>query len=102
MQYIIFTQENLSAMYWIVFHLDMRGYSVQYEHPFISHQRVARKPIWYEMIQFQDRRGAACSLLPPQSPRGFSALARLYYLATKTAMLRRLCSLMLRHRNESN
>ena len=25
------------------------------------------------------------------SPRGFSALARLYYLATKTAMLRRLC-----------
>ena len=29
-------------------------------------------------------------LLPPQSPRGFSALARLYYLATKTAMLRRL------------
>ena len=33
-------------------------------------------------------------LLPPQSPRGFSALARLYYLArpTKTAMLRRLRS----------
>ena len=32
-------------------------------------------------------------LLPPQSPRGFSALARLYYLArpAKTAMLRRLC-----------
>ena len=31
-------------------------------------------------------------MLPPQSPRGFSALARLYYLArpTKTAMLRRL------------
>ena len=29
-------------------------------------------------------------LLPPQSPRVFSALARLYYLATKTAMLRRL------------
>ena len=31
-------------------------------------------------------------LLPPQSPRGFSALARLYYLArpTKTAMLPRL------------
>ena len=28
--------------------------------------------------------------LPTQSPRGFSALARLYYLATKTAMLRRL------------
>ena len=30
--------------------------------------------------------------IPPQSPRGFSALARLYYLArpTKTAMLRRL------------
>ena len=26
--------------------------------------------------------------LPPQSPHGFSALARLYYLATKTAMLR--------------
>ena len=37
-------------------------------------------------------------LLPPQSPRGFSALARLYYLArpTKTAMLRRLgaCTLL--------
>lgn len=34
-------------------------------------------------------------LLPPQSTRGFSALARLYYLAceTKTAMLRRLLSL---------
>ena len=31
-------------------------------------------------------------MLPPQSPRGFSALARLYYLArpAKTAMLRRL------------
>ena len=31
-------------------------------------------------------------LLPPQSPRGFSVLARLYYLArpTKTAMVRRL------------
>ena len=37
------------------------------------------------------------TLLPPQSPRGFSALARLYYLArpTKTAMLRRLSSLLL-------
>ena len=36
--------------------------------------------------------GQAARLLPPQSPRGFSALARLYYLArpTKTAMLRRL------------
>ena len=35
---------------------------------------------------------AARKLLPPKSPRGFSALARLYYLArpTKTAMLRRL------------
>ena len=35
---------------------------------------------------------AARKLLPPQSPRGFSALACLYYLArpTKTAMLRRL------------
>ena len=31
-------------------------------------------------------------LLPPQSPRGFSALAHLYYLVrtTKTTMLRRL------------
>ena len=29
-------------------------------------------------------------LLPPQSPRGFSPVARLYFLATKTAMLRRL------------
>ena len=36
-------------------------------------------------------------LLPPQSPRGFCALARLYYLArpTKTAMLRRLIGLVL-------
>ena len=35
---------------------------------------------------------AARKLLPPKSPRGFSALARLYYLErpTKTAMLRRL------------
>ena len=45
----------------------------------------------------QERRGReirARSWLPPQSPRGFSALARLYYLArpTKTAMLRRLIS----------
>ena len=37
-------------------------------------------------------RAAGFSLLPLQSPRGFSALARLYYLArrTKAAMLRRL------------
>ena len=37
-------------------------------------------------------------LLPPQSLRGFSALARLYYLArpTKTAMLRRLLKNRLR------
>ena len=34
---------------------------------------------------------AVFQLLPPQSPRGFSGLARLYHLATKTAMLRRLC-----------
>ena len=39
-----------------------------------------------------ERRRCVKKLLPPQSPRGFSALARLYYLArpTKTAMLRRL------------
>ena len=36
-------------------------------------------------------------LLPPQSPRGFSALTRLYYLATKTAMLRRLYEDQIRH-----
>ena len=38
-------------------------------------------------------------LLPPQSPRGFSALARLYCLArpTKTAMLRRLMETSLPH-----
>ena len=35
-------------------------------------------------------------LLPPQSPRGFSALARLYCLATKTAMLRILMKFRLR------
>ena len=37
-------------------------------------------------------RARKIKLLPPQSPRGFSALARLYYLArpTKTATLRRL------------
>ena len=40
----------------------------------------------------QERRSSEIRALPPQSPRGFSALARLYYLArpTKTAMLRRL------------
>ena len=39
------------------------------------------------------RRSREKNLLQPQSPRGFSALARLYYLArtTTTAMLRRLC-----------
>ena len=39
-----------------------------------------------------ERRSREKKLLPPQSPRGLSALARLYYLArpTKTAMLRRL------------
>ena len=38
-------------------------------------------------------------LLQPQTPRGFSALALLYYLArpTITAMLRRLSILMTRH-----
>ena len=39
-----------------------------------------------------EQRSREIRALPPQSPRGFSALARLYYLArpTKTAMLRRL------------
>ena len=39
-----------------------------------------------------ERRRCVKKLLPPQSPRGFSALARLYYLArpTKIAMLRKL------------
>ena len=39
-----------------------------------------------------ERRSCVKKLLPPQSPRGFSALTRLYYLErpTKTAMLRRL------------
>ena len=39
-----------------------------------------------------ERQSREKKLLPPQSPRGLSALARLYYLArpTKTAMLRRL------------
>ena len=39
-----------------------------------------------------ERQSREKKLLPPQSPRGFCALARLYYLArpTKTAMLRRL------------
>ena len=41
-------------------------------------------------------------LLLPQSPRGFSALARLYYLATKSAMLRRLCALKLKTCSESD
>ena len=35
-------------------------------------------------------------LLTPQSPRGFSVLARLYCLAIKTAMLRRLMKFRLR------
>ena len=40
----------------------------------------------------ENERRSREKLLPPQSPRGFSALARLYYVArpTKTAMLRRL------------
>ena len=50
-------------------------------------------------IRAQERRSREKNkkLLPPQSPRGLSALARLYYLArpTKTAMLRRLSSLLL-------
>ena len=43
-------------------------------------------------IRARSARERAEKLLPPQSLRGFSALARLYYLArpTKTAMLRRL------------
>ena len=42
------------------------------------------------------------NLLPPQSPRGFSALARLYYLATKTAMLRRLPFVKFKHFDKRN
>ena len=47
------------------------------------------KMTWMEIIMWND---SIIFLLPPQSPRGFSALSRLYYLArpTKTAMLRRL------------
>ena len=43
-------------------------------------------------------RSMAVLLLPPQSPRGLSALARLYYFArpTKTALLRRLGECRLR------
>ena len=43
-------------------------------------------------------RSLAVLLLPPQSPRGLSALARLYYFArpTKTALLRRLGECRLR------
>ena len=36
------------------------------------------------------RTGRTSGEAAPQSPRGFSALVRLYYLATKTAMLRTL------------
>ena len=45
-------------------------------------------------IRARSARERAEKLLPPQSLRGFSTLARLYYLArpTKTAMLRRLPS----------
>ena len=43
-------------------------------------------------IRARSARERAEKMLPPQSLRGFSTVARLYYLArpTKTAMLRRL------------
>ena len=53
-----------------------------------SHEKFAREARENERRSREKNK----KLLPLQSPRGFSALARLYYLVrpTKTAMLRRL------------
>ena len=59
-----------------------------------AHERRSRGPrnLRAEHARTSGEAARNKKLLPPQSPRGFSALARLYYLArpTKTAMLRRL------------
>ena len=54
-----------------------------------SHEKFAREARENERRSREKNKN---KLLPLQSPRGFSALARLYYLVrpTKTAMLRRL------------
>ena len=58
--------------------------------------KAARAMIVNQVVELIDLQ---FKLLPPQSPRGFSALARLYYLArsTKTAMLRRLVNNLYSH-----
>ena len=56
-----------------------------------SHEKFAREARENER-RSREKNKKLLKLLPLQSPRGFSALARLYYLVrpTKTAMLRRL------------
>ena len=72
------------------------------KHPNIQSHKATKirtpKPLTYELFFQQPAQHGGFVELgaraenPPQSPRGFSALARLHYLArpTKTAMLRRL------------
>ena len=59
-----------------------------------AHERPSRGPrnLRAKHTRTSGEAARKIKLLPPQSPRGFSALARLYYLArpTKTAILRRL------------
>ena len=61
-----------------------------------SHEKFAREARENER-RSREKNKKLLKLLPLQSPRGFSALARLYYLVrpTKTAMLRRLSSFCL-------
>ena len=66
--------------------------------PIVSLRTCSLRSMAVLLSRAQERRSreirarSARERAPPQSPRGFSALARLYYLAlpTKTAMLRRL------------
>ena len=64
-----------------------------------SHEKFAREARENERRSREKNKNRRFfKLLPPQSPRGFSALARLCYLVrpTKTAMLRRLDDIILR------
>ena len=53
-----------------------------------SRAKAAKAAKFARKARENERRSREKKLLPPQSPRGFYALARLYYLArpTKTAM----------------
>ena len=63
--------------------------SFRLPNPLLSHRSISLRSMAVLSSRAQERRSRE---IRPQSPRGFSALARLYYLArpTKTAMLRRL------------